>query len=137
MKYLVGALKITFATVLLFATACSSENFQTLATIESGSLNIELAAPDGTLKMGENAIQVRVIENQQAVAIDNAQLSFWMPPMGTMERMDIQASLFSDGQHWSGTVDFSMAGAWNGVIEIQTMEGTRSGNFSVQVQIPE
>ena len=137
MEKMMRSVKITAILILLFAIGCSGDDIITIKTIESGPFIIEIAASGGILEMGDNTVQIRVTENNQSVNIEQVQLSFWMPPMGTMERMDIEASLSSNGSVWSGIVNFSMAGSWNGIVEVQVPEGPVSGNFAVQVAIPE
>jgi Cu(I)/Ag(I) efflux system membrane fusion protein len=125
----------TFAAVLglaLLATGCAGD-LEPVETLRSGPYQIAVLAPGGTLRSGDNRIAVQVTRDGQPVAVQQGQLGFAMPAMGTMPAMQAPAQLEPDEGGLTGTLTFSMGGGWNGQVRALTATGPVGGSFKVQV----
>ncbi len=122
---------------LFLLSGCGgSEEMSPLHTFTSGSYQVEVLTPGGILESGDNAIAVRVLENNQPVDIQEGQLMFSMPQMGNMPYMEMHAQFArrEDGAGLDGKIKFNMGGSWNGQMQVITANGPVSGTFQVHVE---
>ena len=126
------------ALLLLSLSRCGPGELETVRTVGSGPYQIEVLSPGGAFESGENRVGIRVLRDGRPEEIQNVQLLFIMPPMGSMPPMRAEAS-FSSGDTGNanaaeGTVSFTMGGGWNGRVQVTTSSGPAAGDFDVQVR---
>ncbi len=128
-------LLLPFAFVLLI-TGCAQEEMGSVQTVTSGPYQIEIQAPGGILKSGENPIAVKVSQNGQLVEAEAAELMFSMPGMGAMPYMEMHAQFSPPATEGSmdGSINFSMGGSWNGKVQVTTPNGPVEGTFQLHVE---
>ena len=107
-------LKLTsILTLGLFFVACNdntSEGFT--KTGKAGSLNVTYSSAK-PLVVGDNMIDVKIIENGKAVTdATKVELKVFMPEMPGMPYMENTKLLAPKGDAYSGNVNFSMGGTW-------------------------
>lgn len=118
--------------LVLLISGCAQEEMAPVHTVNSGSYQIEIHAPGGILKSGENPITLSASENGQPVDITEAELMFFMPQMGAMPYMETHGQFASSAS--DGSINFSMGGSWNGELQVTTPDGPVAGTFQLHVE---
>jgi Cu(I)/Ag(I) efflux system membrane protein CusA/SilA len=105
-------------------------------TIRSGSLNILLRSPDGTLHQGRNAftIEFRSVDRGALVDVGTVRASANMPMPGMVMPSGMQVRSGGTPGRYEGTAEFGMAGAWQMAIEWNGPAGQGSVSFEGAVQ---
>jgi len=126
-------LLVGIATIFAFS-GCGSAPLDPVETLRIGNYDVEVLTQGGVFNTGRNRVAVRALRGGQEVALTIGELSFMMPPMGTMRRMDTHTRLVPSGNHVEGDIPFEMGGGWEGTLEVSGPEGPLSARFRVQVR---
>lgn len=126
---------MTSIAFVLLLSGCAGEEMMPVQTVSAGSYQIEIQAPGGILKSGDNPITLRVTEGGQPVDVTEAELMFFMPQMGAMPYMEMHGQFSTPtSEGAAGTINFSMGGSWNGEVQITTQAGPSKGTFQLHVE---
>ena len=120
---------------LLYISGCAAEEMMPLHTVESGTSTVEILTPGGKLKSGYNPIIVRVTTGGDATELDDAELMFSMPAMGSMPYMEMQTVFAegSEGGEISGNLTFNMGGSWTGHLNVVIADAPITATFPMRV----
>jgi len=122
--------------LLLIYTGCVSNGEpEPVEIIRTGNFDIEILAPGGQFREGNNSVLVRVTRNGDVVELEEGRIDLHMPAMGAMPRMDSGSGLDKNDAHLEGDIHFEMDGAWQGSVVFTTSGGeTIRGSLRVRVR---
>lgn len=137
---------IILATVfapLVIAAACGTKSDSTtptgkpIATVTVNNLTATLSNSTGQLKQGDHEVTLAFTDSSgKSVDVGAVSLNFHMPAMGSMAAMNDAVTFTTTGTPgaYSGKVNISMAGEWQGQLAYEGPAGKGKTTFSVTAQ---
>jgi nitrogen fixation protein FixH len=134
------SLVITFSIAgLVFVAACtkSTSNVFTgkpIASVSVNNLTATLSTSTGQLKQGQQEVTLAFTDSAgKPVDVSAVSLNFHMPGMGGMAAMNDAVTFTTTGTPgvYSGKVNVSMAGEWQGQLAYEGPAGKGNATFSV------
>jgi len=136
--------KSLFITLLLIAalalaaacTKSTSSNVSTgkpIASVKVNDLAVTVSNSTGQLKQGDQEITLVFVDaTGKPVDVGAASLNFHMPAMGSMAAMNNAVTLATTSTPgvYSGKVNISMAGEWQGQLAFEGPAGKGKATFS-------
>ena len=131
---------VTVFALLLMAAACGTKNGSTtptgkpIATVTVNNLSAILSNGTGQLKQGEQEVTLAFTDSAgKPVDVGAVSLNFHMPAMGSMAAMNDAVTFTTTGTPgvYSGKVNISMAGEWQGQLAYEGSAGKGKATFSV------
>lgn len=134
---------IILATVfapLVIAAACGTKSDSTtptgkpIATVTVNNLTATLSNSAGQLKQGDQEVTLAFTDSSaKSVDVGAVSLNFHMPAMGSMAAMNDAVTFTTTGTPgvYSGKVNISMAGEWQGQLAYEGPAGKGKTTFSV------
>ncbi|HEV8138903.1 MAG TPA: FixH family protein [Pyrinomonadaceae bacterium] len=105
-----------------------------IATITVNNLTATLSNGTGQLKQGQQDVMLAFTDSTgKPVDVGAVSLNFHMPAMGGMAAMNDAVTLTTTGTQgvYSGKVNVSMAGEWQGQLAYEGPAGSGKATFSV------
>ena len=131
---------VTIFALVVIAAACGTKNGgttptgKTIATVTVNNLTATLSNSTGQLKQGDQEVTLAFTDSSgKPVDVGAASLNFHMPAMGGMAAMNDAVTFTTTGTPgvYSGKVNISMAGEWQGQLAYEGPAGKGKGTFSV------
>ena|SRR5687767_801375 len=128
---------------VILAAACSGgeDDVASGMTIQSGSggngLTVTLANSDGLIRRGSQNFTLTFSDaSGKPVDVGAAAVTFHMPATGTMPAMNSTATLVTTATPgiYRGTVDLTMAGAWQARIVYEGAAGSGEATLPIAAQ---
>lgn len=128
---------------LLVIAACGTKNDGTtptgkpIATVTVNNLTATLSNSTGQLKQGDHEVTLAFTDSSgKSVDVGAVSLNFHMPAMGSMAAMNDAVTFTTTGTPgaYSGKVNISMAGEWQGQLAYEGPAGKGKTTFSVTAQ---
>ena len=125
---------------LLVIAACGTKNDGTtptgkpIATVTVNNLTATLSNSTGQLTQGEQEVTLAFTDSSsKPVDVGAVSLNFHMPAMGGMAAMNDAVTFTTTATPgvYSGKVNISMAGEWQGQLAYEGPAGKGKGTFSV------
>ena len=124
---------------LVFVAACTRTTTKVstgkpLATVKVNDLTATLSNSTGQLKQGDQELTLAFTDaSAKPVDVGAASLNFHMPSMGSMAAMNDAVTLTTTSTPgvYSGKVNISMAGEWQGQLAYEGPAGKGKTTFSV------
>ena len=136
-KSLVLTIILTAALVILAACTKSTTPVSTgkpIASVSVNNLTATLSNSTGQLKQGQQDVTLAFTDSSgKPVEVGAVSLNFHMPAMGSMAAMNDAVTLTTTSTPgvYSGKVNVSMAGEWQGQLAFEGSAGTGKATFSV------
>src|SRR5436190_9837896 len=136
-KSLVLTIILSAALVILAACTKSSSTVQTgkpIASVSVNNLTATLSNSTGQLKQGQQDVTLAFADSSgKPVDVGAVSLNFHIPAMGSMAVMNDAVTLTTTSTPgvYSGKVNISMAGEWQGQLAFEGPAGTGKATFSV------
>lgn len=136
-KSLVLTIILTAALIILAACAKSTTTVSTGKPIASTTINnltATLSNSTGQLKQGQQDVMLAFTDpSAKPVDVGAVSLNFHMPAMGGMAAMNdaVTFTTTSTPGVYSGKVNVTMAGEWQGQLAFEGPAGTGKATFSV------
>lgn len=134
---------VTVFALLAIAAACGTKNGSTtqtgkpIATVTVNNLTATLSNSRGQLKQGDQEVMLAFTDSSnKPVDVGAVSLNFHMPAMGSMAAMNDAVTFTTTGTPgvYSGKVNISMAGEWQGQLAYEGPAGKGKATFSVSAQ---
>lgn len=128
---------ITIAALVIVAACTKSTSVSTGKPIASSTVNnltATLSNSTGKLKTGEQEVMLAFTDSSgKNVDVGAVSLNFHMPAMGGMAAMNDAVTLTTTATPgvYSGKVNISMAGEWQGQLAFEGSAGKGKATFSV------
>lgn len=125
---------------LVIAAACGTKSDSTtptgkpIATVTVNNLSATLSNSTGQLKQGDQEVTLAFTDSSaKSVDVGAVSLNFHMPAMGSMAAMNDAVTFTTTGTPgvYSGKVNISMAGEWQGQLAYEGPAGKGKTTFSV------
>ena len=132
-------LSIVLAAALVFAAACTKSNSnlspgKSIASVSVNNLTATLSNSSGQLKQGPQEVMLVFTDSSgKSVDVGAVSLNLHMPAMGSMGAMNDAVTLTTTSTPgaYSGKVNVSMSGEWQGQLAYEGPDGTGKATFSV------
>ena len=123
--------RLTVALLLVFLTAgfAAAKDFEVKK--KAGSYDVEVRMDKNPPVVGDNNITVEVKESGKAVTDAKIVVDYSMPAMPGMPAMNSKTDAELKGSVYKGTMNISMAGAWNVAVKIKRNGKTSVVKFNV------
>jgi hypothetical protein len=134
---------VTVFALFVIAAACGAKNGNTtptgkpIATVTVNNLTATLSNSTGQLKQGDQEVTLAFTDSSgKPVDVGAVSLNFHMPAMGSMAAMNDAVTFTTTGTPgvYSGKVNISMAGEWQGQLAYEGSAGKGKATFSVTAQ---
>jgi hypothetical protein len=102
--------------------------------VQSGTLQIALLSPTGTLHTGRNAFTFEFRKGNALVDVGRVQASGNMPMPGMVMSSGMEVRRTSVNGRYDASAEFGMAGAWHMSVEWDGPEGKGTASFEGPVQ---
>lgn len=131
---------VTVFALLVIAAACGTKSGSTtptgkpVASVSVNNLTATLSNSTGQLKQGEQEVMLAFTDSSgKPVDVGAVSLNFHMPAMGSMAAMNDAVTFTTTGTPgvYSGKVNISMAGEWQGQLAYEGPAGKGKATFSV------
>jgi hypothetical protein len=134
---------VTVFALLVIASACGTKSDSTtstgkpIATVTVNNLTATLSNSTGQLKQGDQEVTLAFTDSSgKSVDVGAVSLNFHMPAMGSMAAMNDAVTFTTTGTPgvYSGKVNISMAGEWQGQLAYEGPAGKGKATFSVSAR---
>jgi len=134
---------VTVFALLVIASACGTKSDSTtstgkpIATVTVNNLTATLSNSTGQLKQGDQEVTLAFTDSSgKSVDVGAVSLNFHMPAMGSMAAMNDAVTFTTTGTPgvYSGKVNISMAGEWQGQVAYEGPAGKGKATFSVSAR---
>jgi len=131
---------VTVFALLVIAAACGTKSGSTtptgkpIATVAVNNLTATLSNSTGQLKQGDQEVTLAFTDSSgKPVDVGAISLNFHMPAMGSMAAMNDAVTFTTTGTPgvYSGKVNISMTGEWQGQLAYEGLVGKGKATFSV------
>ena len=131
---------VTVFALLVIAAACGTKSGSTtptgkpIATVAVNNLTATLSNSTGQLKQGDQEVTLAFTDSSgKPVDVGAVSLNFHMPAMGSMAAMNDAVTFTTTGTPgvYSGKVNISMTGEWQGQLAYEGLVGKGKATFSV------
>lgn len=131
---------VTVFALFVVAAACGTKSDSTtstgkpIASVSVNNLTATLANSAGQLKQGDQEVTLAFTDSSgKPVDVGAVSLNFHMPAMGSMAAMNDAVTFTTTGTPgvYSGKVNISMAGEWQGQLAYEGPAGKGKATFSV------
>ncbi len=136
-KILIIAIAVALLVVMAACGGKSGSTVQTgkpIASVSVNNLTAALSNSTGQLKQGEQEVTLAFTDSSsKPVDVGAVSLNFHMPAMGGMAAMNDAVTFTTTGTPgvYSGRVNISMAGEWQGQLAYEGPAGKGKATFSV------
>src|SRR5437762_14184849 len=136
-KILIITIALTLLVVMAACGGKSGNTVQTgkpIASVSVNNLTATLSNSTGQLKQGQQDVTLAFTDSSgKPVDVGAVSLNFHMPAMGSMAAMNDAVTLTTTSTPgvYSGKVNVSMAGEWQGQLAFEGPAGTGKTTFSV------
>ena len=134
---------VTVFVLLVIASACGTKSDSTtstgkpIATVTVNNLTATLSNSTGQFKQGDQEVTLAFTDSSgKSVDVGAVSLNFHMPAMGSMAAMNDAVTFTTTGTPgvYSGKVNISMAGEWQGQLAYEGPAGKGKATFSVSAR---
>ena len=129
--------------LLVIVSACGTKSDSTtstgkpIATVTVNNLTATLSNSTGQLKQGDQEVTLAFTDSSgKSLDVGAVSLNFHMPAMGSMAAMNDAVTFTTTGTPgvYSGKVNISMAGEWQGQVAYEGPAGKGKATFSVSAR---
>ncbi len=116
--------------------ARGGESMTPVAQQQVAGIQLEVSTPEGNFTSGSNRFRISFrTADGEPLEINNVQVEFFMPAMGTMPAMQEGAQIEpGDSGDMSGQVNLSMAGEWQMRIAFETAQGPQNARINIRTE---
>ena len=134
---------VTVFALLVIASACGTKSDSTtstgkpIATVTVNNLTATLSNSTGQLKQGDQEVTLAFTDSSgKSVDVGAVSLNFHMPAMGGMAAMNDAVTLTTTATPgvYTGKLNISMAGEWQGQLAYEGPAGKGKATFSVSAR---